>query len=99
MIVDGGVMVADASLVNRSIARTDLKAVMIPANEIAETIGEKRLTNMVMVGALLGVLPVLSLEALQKALKEHLPSRHQRLLPLNYQALQTGYTYAQQGSF
>jgi 2-oxoglutarate ferredoxin oxidoreductase subunit gamma len=52
---------------------------------------------MVMVGALLGILPVLSLESLQKALQEHLPSRHQRLLPLNYQALQAGLKYAQQG--
>jgi 2-oxoglutarate ferredoxin oxidoreductase subunit gamma len=96
LVVEGGVMIANASLVNRTVTRKDLKAVMLPANEIAESIGEKRLTNMVMIGALLGVLPVLSLESLQKALQEHLPSRHQRLLPLNYQALQTGYTYAQQ---
>jgi 2-oxoglutarate ferredoxin oxidoreductase subunit gamma len=97
LITKGGVMVANASLVNRTITRMDLRAVLLPANEIAESIGEKRLTNMVMVGALLGILPVLSLESLQKALQEHLPSRHQRLLPLNYQALQAGLKYAQQG--
>jgi len=31
---------------------------MIPANEIAESLGDKRLTNMVMMGAMLELLPV-----------------------------------------
>jgi 2-oxoglutarate ferredoxin oxidoreductase subunit gamma len=45
---------------------------------------------MVMLGALIANQPVLSLEALEKALKEHLPSRHHHLLPSNYKALSEG---------
>jgi len=63
---------------------------MVPANEIAERLGDKRMTNMVLMGALLAHLNVLPLEALEKALQEHLPARHHRFLPLNYQALREG---------
>lgn len=94
LVVPGGVLVANASLINRPIARTDVKTVLIPANEIAEEIGDKRLLNMVMLGAMLEKLPVLPLEVIQKALKAHIPERHQRLLPVNYAALQRGMEFA-----
>jgi 2-oxoglutarate ferredoxin oxidoreductase subunit gamma len=95
MIVPGGVLIANSSLINRTFQRTDLEAVMIPANEIAEKIGDRRMTNMVMVGSLLGKLPVLSLDALEKALEGHLPARHKKLLPLNFEALRQGMVFAQ----
>jgi len=94
LVADGGVLIANASLINRAFQRTDLKTVMIPANEIAESLGDKRLTNMVMLGALLEKLPVLALEDIEKALAGHLPARHQRLLSLNYQALRAGAEFA-----
>ena len=85
-----GVLILNTSLINREVDRTDLDLVNIPANEIAEELGNKRLTNMVLLGALLARLPVLSLEAIEKALQEHLPARHQHLLPLNAKALAKG---------
>jgi 2-oxoglutarate ferredoxin oxidoreductase subunit gamma len=96
LVAPGGVLVANASLIDRAISRTDLKTVTLPANEIAESIGDRRLTNMVMIGALLVKLPVLSLEALGLTLEAHLPIRHKRLLPLNFQALQKGAEFARQ---
>jgi 2-oxoglutarate ferredoxin oxidoreductase subunit gamma len=48
---------------------------------------------MVMLGALLANLPVLKLDAMKKALKDHLPSRLARLLPANYEALRKGAEY------
>ncbi len=95
LVVPGGVLIANASLINRGFQRTDLQAVLIPANEIAEELGDRRLTNMVMLGAMIGKLPVLPLEALEKALQDHLPERHKRLLPLNFKALSTGMEFAQ----
>jgi len=95
LIKSGGVLIANQSLIDRGFRRTDLNAVMIPANEIAESLGDKRLTNMVMVGALLELLPVLSIEAIEKTLGTHLPERHRRLLPLNSKALREGATFAQ----
>ena len=90
MLIEGGSLIVNASLVNRSIERDDVQLVLIPANEIAETLGDKRMTNILMVGALLAKIPVLSIEAIEKALEDHLPERHKKLLPLNFQALRAG---------
>jgi 2-oxoglutarate ferredoxin oxidoreductase subunit gamma len=95
LITPGGVCIANQSLMDRGFRRSDLKAVLIPANEIAEALGDKRLTNMVMTGALLELLPVLSIEAVEKSLAAHLPQRHQHLLPLNSKALREGAVFAQ----
>jgi 2-oxoglutarate ferredoxin oxidoreductase subunit gamma len=88
-----GLLIINSSVINRSARRKDIRSILIPGNSIAETIGDRRMTNMVMLGGLLANLPVLPLEAIEKALKEHLPERHHRLLPLNYQALRQGATY------
>ncbi|HLE53144.1 MAG TPA: 2-oxoacid:acceptor oxidoreductase family protein [Anaerolineales bacterium] len=90
LVVPGGALVVNASLVNRSVKRTDLLSTLIPANEIAESLGDKRLINIVMLGALIAQLPVLSLDDIEESLKDHLPERHKRLLPLNLSALNSG---------
>jgi len=94
-VISGGVLIANASLINRGFERDDLLSVMIPANQIAEDIGNKRLTNMVMLGALLKILPVLPVESLKDSLDTHMPNRHRKLLPLNFKALQEGADFAE----
>lgn len=96
MVAPGGVLVVNSSLVNREVQRTDLTSVYIPANEMAEELGDKRMTNMVVLGALLHCLPILPLEAIEAALTQHLPERHKRLLPVNFKALRQGADFAQQ---
>jgi 2-oxoglutarate ferredoxin oxidoreductase subunit gamma len=90
----GGVLIINSSLVNRGTTRTDIDALLIPAQEIAETIGNKRLMNIVMLGALLQKLPILTLDHIEQALDHHLPERHRRLLPSNIQALRQGAAFA-----
>jgi 2-oxoglutarate ferredoxin oxidoreductase subunit gamma len=94
MMSAGGTLVVNQSMVDRGAKRADINTVFVAANEIAEEIGDKRLTNMVTVGALLASLPEVTLEALESALKGHLPARHQHLLPKNYQALRRGFEEA-----
>ena len=89
----GGLLVVNQSMVDREVKRTDIKVVMVPANTISEELGDKRMTNMVLLGALLANLNVLPTTAVEKALKEHLPARHQNLLPLNKEAMQRGASY------
>lgn len=94
LVVPGGVLIANASLINRDFSRHDLNAVSIPANELAESLGDKRLTNMVMLGAMLELLPVQTIESIEAALRAHLPERHKHLLPMNSKALRLGVEYA-----
>jgi 2-oxoglutarate ferredoxin oxidoreductase subunit gamma len=94
LVTPGGVLVANSSLINRGPERRDIDTVFIPANEIAESLGDKRLTNMVALGALLERLPVLPRQAIEQALNDHLPERHKHLLPVNNQALRQGAQFA-----
>lgn len=90
VVVENGSLIVNTSLIERPVQRDDLHSVLIPANEIAESLGDKRMTNIVMVGALLAQEHVLPIEAIEAALQDHLPERHKNLLPLNYQALREG---------
>lgn len=91
----GGLLVVNQSMVDRAAKRSDITTIFIPANEMAEQIGDKKLTNMIVVGAMLAGLPEISLEALEQALKNHLPVRHHKLLPKNFEALRKGFEIAQ----
>jgi 2-oxoglutarate ferredoxin oxidoreductase subunit gamma len=94
LIQSGGLIVANASLINRVINRPDIQALLVPANQIAEEIGNMRLANMVAIGAMVTCRPILPLESLQQALADHLPKRHKKLLPANFKALDRGAIFA-----
>jgi 2-oxoglutarate ferredoxin oxidoreductase subunit gamma len=96
IIQDGGILIANQSLMNRELVRTNIRGVMIPVSEIAEELGNKQMANMVAVGALLAHLPVLSVEAIEKALKDHLPPRKQQWIPANSAAIRKGYEFAKE---
>lgn len=95
IIKENGVLVANSSLFNREITRQEINSLLIPANKFAEEIGMSRLGNMVMVGAMLAMKPILPLEVAKKALKKHIPERHQKTLPMNFEAMDKGFQYAQ----
>jgi 2-oxoglutarate ferredoxin oxidoreductase subunit gamma len=90
-----GTLIVNKSMVDRGAKRNDIHVILVPCNEIAEEIGDKRLMNMVAVGALLTALPEVTLKDVEKALEAHLPARHKHLLPKNYEALKRGYEAAQ----
>jgi 2-oxoglutarate ferredoxin oxidoreductase subunit gamma len=90
LVAQGGLLVVNGSMVNRTPERTDIRVLVAPGNEIAEEIGDKRMTNMVLLGGMLAHEPVLLLETIHSALEEHLPERHQKMVPLNILALQRG---------
>jgi 2-oxoglutarate ferredoxin oxidoreductase subunit gamma len=95
LVQPGGILIVNKSMVDRGAARSDITTVFVPGNELAEEIGDRRLLNMVMVGALLTRLPELSIQDIETALNAHLPERHKKLLPQNHLALQRGYEFAQ----
>lgn len=90
----GGTLIVNQSMVDRGAKREDINVIFVPCNEIAEELGDKKLLNMVAVGALLTVLPEITLKDVEKALEGHLPARHKHLLPKNYEALRRGFEAA-----
>jgi 2-oxoglutarate ferredoxin oxidoreductase subunit gamma len=91
----GGTLIVNQSMVDRGAKRADINIILVPCNEIAEELGDKKLMNMVAVGALLTALPEIAVRDIEKALEAHLPARHKHLLPKNYEALKRGYEAAQ----
>ncbi len=94
LVETGGVLVVNTSLVDRIPTREDLIVVLVPANEIAEELGEKRLANLVMLGALLEHLDVLSVEEVGASLGVHIPEHRRNLLEGNFKALKRGASLA-----
>ena len=90
LIAEGGMLFRNSSLVSRQSTRTDITEFEIPASDVADALGNMRLANVVMLGAILEARPVLSLDAARNALHEHIPAHRRSLLDLNYEALQRG---------
>lgn len=95
IVKENGLLVVNGSLVKRPIHRYDIEAIVIPANDIAQSYGNIRLANVVMLGALLAATELLPLQVVEQALEAHLPERHKRLLPANKAALHEGARFAQ----
>jgi 2-oxoglutarate ferredoxin oxidoreductase subunit gamma len=94
LLQPGGTLVVNKSMVDREARRKDIKVLMVPCNQIAEEVGSGKLVNMVAIGALVSALPELGVEALQKALTDHMPARHKDLLAKNHEALRRGFAAA-----
>jgi len=90
LVKSGGVMVVNESLIDKTCDRKDLDVVQVQATKIADELGNRRMANLVMLGGLLGRLPVLPVESVAQALKEHIPDRHKDTIPANLAALNRG---------
>lgn len=90
----GGTVILNTSLADRPVERDDLCVVALPATEIAEELGDKRMANMVMLGALMASTDFMPLELVIIALATHLPERKKHLLQANLAALERGRAYA-----
>ena len=86
----GGLILINSSLVGGGRRRQDAESVAIPANEIAEELGDVRVANLVLLGALLELTDAVASETLRKVLADTLPKHRQHLLALNEAALARG---------
>lgn len=94
LVKPGGLLVYNESLIPARPSRTDIRYVAVPANEIAEELGNVRQANVVLLGAYLAVTGLLPLEAVELALDNHLPERQRKFLESNKEALRRGAAYA-----
>ena len=90
LVRPGGLLIVNTSLIERAATRDDIDVVGIPADDVAAELGEARLTNMVLLGALLSRIPVLTIDHVATTLARVLPERHRHLLAANRAALQQG---------
>jgi 2-oxoglutarate ferredoxin oxidoreductase subunit gamma len=92
-VAAAGVIVVNSSLINRPIERNDVQVLSIPANDIAVSLGNPKVANVVALGAVVkatGVIPLeLIKDAIVRMLGENIYSA--KLISVNKQALSAGY--------
>jgi len=91
MVKSGGMIFYNSSLIDIKPKRTDIKAIPIPANEIAGELGNSRVANMVVMGAILKSTGAVKLDTVMKVLTEKvLTGKKKDLVDVNRAALQKG---------
>lgn len=89
-IKPGGMLLYDAYGISQPPTRTDIKAFRINAMDLAAEMNNVKGFNMIVLGALLKILPIVSLENVLTGLRKTLPARHHHLIPMNEDALRRG---------
>ena len=89
-IKPGGILIYDGNGIVNPPSRTDIQVYRIDAVEQAAEMKNAKVFNMIVLGGLLKVCPVVSTDGLQKALYKSLPERHHHMIPLNMQAVDIG---------
>jgi 2-oxoglutarate ferredoxin oxidoreductase subunit gamma len=90
MLRPGGLLVINSSLINRDASRDDIRVLKVPANEIAQKLNNPRGANMVALGAYVGASGSVSLEEIEKVVRETFASKP-KVVDSNIKALQEGY--------
>ena len=86
----GETIIFDGYGILRPPQRRDVNVWRIDAMDEANEMNNAKVFNMIVLGGLLNVSPVVSLESVLKGLKKTLPERHHHLIPMNEQALKRG---------
>ena len=86
----GGILIYDGYGIHPAPTRTDIDIYRIDAMDAATEMKNAKAFNMIVLGGLLKIKPMVSLENVLKGLKKSLPERHHKLIPMNEQAILKG---------
>ena len=89
-IKPGGILIYDGFGIINPPTRKDITVYRIDAMDKAAEMKNGKVFNMIVLGGLLKVCPVVGTAGVEKALKKTLPERHHALIPLNMQAIEEG---------
>lgn len=90
LVKPGGILIVNSSIVGREATRSDVRVVAVPANDEAAELGNVRLANSIMLGALIGCTDIVKVESLVDSMKDVFKARQHHLIDLNRQALERG---------
>jgi len=85
-----GNLFMNTSVIDREPKRKDIKIIKVPANDIADKLGNLKVANMVMLGAYIAATKVVDKETVFEALKKKLKGKKENLLDINKRAILEG---------
>jgi 2-oxoglutarate ferredoxin oxidoreductase subunit gamma len=91
-LIKNGTLIIDKDLVKITAPRDDVKTYAIPSTRFAESLGNRIIANLVMLGFFTSITKIVSAEAMKKALPGLVPDR---FLELNIKAFNKGYEYGE----
>jgi len=86
----GGLLLFEENGMTRMPERTDIEVRSLAAYDESVRMKNTKVFNMIVIGGLLAVKPVLEVENVIKGLEKVLPERYHHLIPLNEQAIRKG---------
>ena len=92
-VVPGGLIIADSTLIERKVARDDVKVCYLPATRLASENGMPTLANMIIVGKLLAELGDFDENSVNAALKKVISAKHADMMEINVKAMRLGAEY------
>lgn len=95
-LVENGVVLLNASLINKPPARKDLDVLMVPTVELAKEAGSERASNMVMIGAMCAKTGLLTAEETSKGMEAALKGKD-KFFPLNRAGIERGFAFVKDG--
>ena len=86
MLKSGGIMLINKSFIDQKPARDDITFFEVPINEMAQELGNIRVANMVMLGAIIRASNVVSEASVEKVIDETIGAKKAELRDLNINA-------------
>ncbi|MBQ8360865.1 MAG: 2-oxoacid:acceptor oxidoreductase family protein [Bacteroidaceae bacterium] len=86
----GGIIIYDSYGIATPPMRKDIHVFRIDAMDAAAEMGNGKAFNMIVLGGLLKLRPMVSIDSVVKALRKTLPERHHHLIPMNEEAIRKG---------
>ncbi len=90
LVKPGGTLIFDGNGMKTFPVRKDINIYRIDATEYAYANNATKTINMIILGGLLKVRPIVEIQNVLSGLKKTLPSRHHHLLPMNEKAIHAG---------
>ena len=89
-VAPGGMIFADSTLIERKVARDDVKVFYIPATALASENGFPTLANMIIIGKVLSELGELDADSVNATLAKVISAKHASMLEVNLKAMKLG---------
>lgn len=86
----GGILIYDGYGIHSEIKRKDIQVYRVDAMDAAAEMNNAKAFNMLILGGLLKVVPMVKMENVLLGLKKSLPERHHNLIPMNEAAILKG---------
>jgi 2-oxoglutarate ferredoxin oxidoreductase subunit gamma len=87
----GGILIWESSTIKEAPTRDDIAVYALPAiDKATNELKNVKVMNMLILGALVKIKPIVKEDTLLLALKETLPPRYHKLIPLNQKAIELG---------